>query len=265
MASVMSSQSMKQFCEDRASSTFEKELVSDANNLMAFANRGGIVNSGVCWWHSRFQRNSLYLTYFSPEKERPSREEAKKIIDKIRSAEELVEIPGFRNFNEFSKEHSRDIQKELNKWQRADGIIKFNWLIGLAGRSKVKAHKLERMMDRLYKYVEIDGNIAYQKLQIKGIVSHAWLVIGMKKFTDGYDLEVLDSNSPFQTMSYSYRYGQRNLSHYEFGNFVPYLGRKGEMQKLKLAVLKKCDLKTYKIRKLEKLHDDDKEDDFEDE
>lgn len=259
MASVTASQSMDQFCSDRASIKSVKELTQTSENLMGFSNRGGIGNGGVCWWHSRMQRNALYLTIYKPAEKRPTSEQAKVIVEKIRAGKDIVVIPGFENFNEFSITYRSIIQRELEKWQKGDGVLRFNWVIGLKGSSSVDADKMKDMMDELYEYVEGEGNIAYQKLQIKGIVAHAWLVVNMKKVGKGYDLQVLDSNSQSQTLLYQYRPGMTSFNHYAYGNFVPYLERTGEMTKLANVILKKCNPEEYNDRK------DDEQDEQEDE
>lgn len=248
-AALTPSQSVEQFCSDRSSSTFSKNLSKSSDNLMAFQNFGGLANGGVCWWHSRFQRNALYLTIYKPAEAKPSKAEAQKIIDKIRSGKEIIEIPGFRNFYEFSRNHLAEIQRELEKWQKSDGILKFNWVIGLSGDNVVSAEKMKEQMDELYQYVEVEGNIGYQKLQIKGVTAHAWLVLNVKVTKNGYDLEVLDSNFPSQTSVYKYREGQTSFKHYAYGEFTPYLERKGEMEKVQMTILKKCNPEEYEARK----------------
>ena len=249
MAGTTASQSIEQFCADRSDARFAKDLTKSDNNLMAFRNHGGLGNGGVCWWHSRFQRNALYLTIYKPAEKKPSVEEAAVLVDKIRAGSEIVTIPGYRNFYEFSANHAPQIQRELEKWQKGDGIARFNWVIGLKGASEVATAELKKMMDELYEYVEVEGNIAYQKLQIKGIVAHAWLVLNMKETSEGYDLEVLDSNFPNQTSVYKYREGMTNFHHYGYGTFTPYLERKGEMDKVMLTVLKKCNPEEYRAKK----------------
>lgn len=242
------SQSVEQFCVDRGNARFAKDLMRDANNLMAFSNRGGIANGGVCWWHSRFQRNALYMTLYNSQKKKPTTEEAVKLIDRIRSGSGFVEIPGYRNFSEFSYNHHREIQRELEKWQKGDGIVKFNWVIGLSGDNVVSAEKLKEMMDELYDYVEVKGNIAYQKLQIKGVTAHAWLVKNMRKTAKGYELEVLDSNYPHRTNIYYYSEGQKSFRHEHYGEFTPYLERKGEMDQLVLSIMKTCEPEKWEAK-----------------
>lgn len=130
-----------------------------------------------------------------------------------------------------------------------EGIVKFNWIRGLRGKKSVSPEKLKSMMDELYQYVNVKGNIAYQKLQMKGLIAHAWLVVNMVKVPGGYDLEVIDSNTPYQTLRYTYRNGQTSFIHWMFGEFVPYLERAKELDHVKNAILKKCDFKKYKVEK----------------
>lgn len=236
------SESFIQFCSDRLNKeNYVKNLTRDSKNLMAFRNSGGIANGGVCWWHSRFQRNALYLTSYDPAARKPTDEEAQILVKAIRSGDQIVEIPGYRNFRDFSADHQSLIQRELEKWQKNDGITKFNWVIGLSGTNTVNTETLRRMMDELYEEVEVKGNISYQKLQIKGITAHAWLVVNMKKLDfGGYDLEVLDSNYPNQTNIYQYRVGQTHFNHMYYGEFTPYLERTGEIEKLKKTINKNC-------------------------
>ena len=126
VAGLTPSQSKDQFCADRSESSFNKTLLQNELNMMGFANEGGIANGGVCWWHSRFQRNATYLTIYKPSEKKPSKEQAKNIITKIKLAKEVVIIPGFRNFSEFTSTYQSEIQSELNKWQKLDGVVKFN-------------------------------------------------------------------------------------------------------------------------------------------
>lgn len=239
-AAQYQSQNKKEFCADRKSKNFIKDLTLNSDNLMSFRNQGGIGNGGVCWWHSRFQRNALYLTIFNPSKDFPSPERAKEIIKEIRKGKKVIEIGGFRNFAEFTSAYFTDIQDELNRWQKNDGITKFNWVIGLAGQTAVAPEELESKMNDLYNYVVKGNNIAYQKLQMKGVVAHAWLVVNMSKTPEGYDLEVIDSNFPRSTNVYRYTKGMINFNHYHYGEFVPYLERTKELSKIKEVVSQNC-------------------------
>jgi hypothetical protein len=239
------SQNEERFCRDREDSNFVKDLTMDSSNLMAFTNHGGLVNGGVCWWHSRFQRNALYLTIFKPQLPKPSDKELSKIIRNIRTAEQVVVIPGFKNFAQFSDAYEVEIQKELEYWQKLDGIARFAWIKGLSGSAEVAPEKLNKMMDQLYTDVEVNKNIAYNMLQIPGIVSHAWLVVHMEKVSGGYNLEILDSNFARRTEIYRFRAGDTRLSYHAYFNFVPYLMQTSEMDVIKRAQLKLCNPAEY--------------------
>ena len=132
----------EEFCSDRKDHNYFKELLEDDNNRLSFSNRGGLLNGGVCWWHSRFQRNSIYLTMYNPDLPTPTEKEAKKIISNIRKGKKIVIIPGFDNFYDFSRKYYSLIQKELEKWQRRDGFIRQSWITGLSGDYEVSADEL---------------------------------------------------------------------------------------------------------------------------
>jgi hypothetical protein len=230
-----------QFCKDRQLSKYVKSLTNDAKNLMAFRNHGGLVNGGVCWWHSRFQRNALYLAIFKPNLPKPTEDEARDLIKQIRFAKNVVIVPGYSNFREFTYDFEALVQRELEKWQKGDGFIRMAWTKGLAGKSEVAPEKLKENMDAIYEEVEGRNNIAYNKLQIPGIDAHAWLVVGMKKRDTGYDLKVLDSNFPNVIDTFHYRDGDTYLNYHGIFKLVPYLERSNEMDNINEVVNKFCE------------------------
>jgi hypothetical protein len=229
----------REFCKDRSSSKSIKSSKFNSDQFLSFTNRGGLINGGVCWWHSRFQRNAMVLAKFRPELPAASTDEVKKLIKAIRKGKKVVEIPGYENISEFSYYHRSEIQDELEKWQKGDGFIRQQWIVGLAGSSDVSEKNMYKKMNELYDYVAVKGNIAYQKLQIKGITSHAWLVSDMVKTSNGFDLKVLDSNYQ-RTQKYSYKNGMTSFYHSYYGSFVPYTERKREYKKVLTTVKKYC-------------------------
>lgn len=242
--STSPSESLENFCSDRVNSEFVKGLVHDPQNLMSFKNQGGFRKGGVCWWHSRFQRNALYLTYYSPAKDRPAQHEIPWLLRRIRNANEIIEIPGFKNFQEFSSKYSQEIQEELERWQRFEGF-RFTWIRGLRGSSRVSPEWMKTLMDTLYEEVSVKNTIAYQKLQMPGITAHAWLVINMLKLENGYDLEVLDSNFPNMTMLYQYRDGDTHLKYESGSHFTPYLEFVNEMERISSVITATCTPEAY--------------------
>lgn len=247
VSAFVPSQSKEEFCADRIDKSFVKDLAQHSSNLMSFANHGGIVNGGVCWWHSRFQRNALYLTYYNPSLPKPDRQQAIALIRDIRNQDGITEIPGFNNFSEFSMAFEKEIQAELERWQKFESI-RFTWIRGLRGASSVSADWMKELMDNLYEEVVTNNHIAFQKLQMKGLTAHAWLVVNMQKTTDGYDLEVIDSNNPNATSYYQYRTGDTHLQYPYIGQFVPYLENVNEMNWINESIKEEC-LSSSKVSK----------------
>ncbi|ATH06759.1 hypothetical protein BIY24_02025 [Halobacteriovorax marinus] len=232
-------ESKSTFCSKRNSSNKIQKQVANSDNFLAFRNQGGLINGGVCWWHSRFQRNAMVVARFRPELSEPTEKEVKKIIKAIRKGKSVVEIGGYYNIRDFSYDHADLIQRELEKWQKGDGFLRQQWAVGLWGSSEVDEEELKERMDDLYTYVKKEGNIAYQMLQIKGIDSHAWLVFDMEKTSSGYDILVLDSNYQ-RSQVYHYDEGMTSFHHSYYGDFVPYTGKKSEFRKALKAVEKYC-------------------------
>lgn len=229
-----------EFCARYADTTVLSTYTSESSNLMAFKNNGGIFNGGVCWWHSRFQRNVFYLSIFRPDLNPPTASEIRALIKEIRAGQSIVTIPGFSNFADFSETYKTEIQAELDAWQRFDGIVWAVWIDGLKGATKVKPDVLKTMMDTVFQYVEVDKKIAYQKLQIKGITSHAWLIVGMKKGENGYEVGLIDSNIPRMSRNYSYKVGDSSFNEKSYGDFVPYLEFTREESRISSVAKKFC-------------------------
>ncbi len=242
MASQMP-QDRADFCTRFENQTELLDLTTNTENLINFKNDGGLFNAGVCWWHSRFQRNLLYLTIFKPELNRPKKNEIQNLIAEIRFAQKVITIPGFHNVEDFTKEYRSEILRELADWQLFDGIVLKAWITGIQGSTRVHKDVLKKMLDEVYDYVKIKNKIAYQKLQIKGITAHSWLVVGIKKKPNGYSIGIIDSNTPRQTTQYKYEYGNTSFYDKDYGVFVPYLEFKREEERLTAIAKKYCDLK----------------------
>lgn len=234
------SMSEESFCSDRQDTSFVKDLTLDSHNLMPFRNHGGIGNGGVCWWHSRFQRNALYLTIYKPELAKPSIDEARVLVKEIRDAKNIIVIPGYKNFAQFANENEALIQRELEKWQKGDGVIRFAWVKGLSGSADNEPSKMKEIMDKIYEDVEINKNISYNKLQIPGIEAHSWLVVHMEKVDGGYNLEILDSNFSNKTEMYRYREGDTNFNYHDYFRFSPFLDNTTEMKRINKVISQKC-------------------------
>lgn len=239
-ANITASTSPRSFCSDRKDNNYFQDLLKIEENQLSFTNQGGLANGGVCWWHSRFTRNALYVAVYRPELRRPTVDQAEEIIKDIRKAKHVVTVPGFSNLREFSRAFRPQIQRELEKWQKGDGFIRQQWIVGLSGAREVEAEELKEKMDELYDYVVGEKNIAYQRLSMPGVVAHAWLVKDMHKTANGYDLMIHDSNY-LGTTKWTYKEGMTKFDYSFYGKFVPYIERERELRGLKKVVRKFCD------------------------
>lgn len=227
------------FCDERLAQTGSvQQLLLDRKNHLAFANQGGMMNGGVCWWHSRYTRNAAYLAQFRPDLPRPTDENTlKRMVVDLRKGKKIVVIPGYRNLGEFSASNYQAIQNKLEDWQETDGILHFQWVAGLSGNSEVSEENLAQKMDQLFERVS-RGEVVYQKLQMPGIVAHAWLVVGMTKLPEGgYRLNVVDSNN-YGASTVTYRPGMKTMGGYY--NFVPYTGKTKEERRLRRILRREC-------------------------
>lgn len=201
---------------------FQQKLLLDPGSLLGFPNLPGPAGRGLCWWHSRLTRAANYLAIFRPDIPRkPTEEEVEEILEHLRLRDKVVEVPGMRNFREFSIEFPEQFASLLSFWSLKDA---FSGKLSNAfiGKTKEEPQTLAWMMDELFRKVHDEGKIVFQTLQFAGLSAHAWLVVDMKKTDHGYELQVVDSYySSIQRWTY-YR-GQPNF-YYSFTEFLPLVG-----------------------------------------
>lgn len=233
----------ERYCKEKLSSKHSiQQILTDPRNQLHFYNQGGLLNGGVCWWHSRFVRAAAYLAIFDPAQPKPNQEAAKEIINTIRKRKDIVVIPGYRNLYEFSVDWGNEILDKLEDWQRSDGLMKFSWFKGLTKDGEVSPEILEQKMDDLYERIS-RGEVVYQMLQMPGITAHAWLAIGMEKTFNGYVIHAIDSNAPGVVVRFPYYKGTTKIDYVLIPgySFVPYDGNVKEERKLRKKLYKECD------------------------
>ncbi len=249
--SIAATDEKEAFCSQASNLEFFKDRLEDTNFRLGFQNPAeGFLNfpTGLCWWHSRFQRSVSHLVIFrelKPGESEMTTKELKRAIHRIRKMNNVVEIRTnrYQNFAEWSWANKDLIHKKLKSWQ---GWELLHGVIGLEGNSTEDPIKLKFMMDELYKEVESTNSLVYQMLQLKGPAAHAWLVIRMSKYKNrsgeplGYKIYIVDSNFPLQTMEFDYRYGQTHFNYPGWGKFVPYTQRERELRKILGSVLRSC-------------------------
>lgn len=205
---------------------FQRMLKTQTNRVYS-DNMGGLGSKGVCWWNSRFERKAAYLTFYRPDLPKPSKEKGRYLIGLIRAGKFIVEIPGYENLSEFTKDFAEDFQDSMNHWQISDGIFGGGFVNGLVGSTETRPESFKKIMDETYENVISQKKIAFHILQMPGLDAHAWLVLGMRKTDDGYQMQVADSNDTSVTSLVNYRYGMTQLDYIDEGestlSFVPYL------------------------------------------
>jgi hypothetical protein len=214
-------------------------------NRMAFRNEGGLMDGGVCWWHSRLQRSAVYLARFKPTLPQPTIKQARTLVQSLVHFKKVVTIPGYSNFNDFSKDHEPLIQEELNRWQLRDGVLYQQWIRGLYGRPQMSAANLKKRMQWIYRRFQNARPGLWVMAQMPGITSHSLLLLDMKPHPRGFTLKVIDSNRPMQTRTVDYLYGQNSLF---LGTdpFTPFVGFETDQLRIQSAIKQYCrKLKNY--------------------
>ncbi len=210
-----------------------------SSSRIAFENAGGIMDGGVCWWHNRLQRASSYLVIFDPEKSPPSRPEIDYILSSLRSLKQVVTIPGYRDFYSFTKDHQIQIQAMLEDWQKRDGFLNFEWIRGISGKSSLPPSQMRKRMDEIYTLFKKSPVPVWIMAQIKGVTSHSFLLLEMEQTDQGYEMAVIDSNHPSETIRLSYLTGDSFLKN-DLYTFVPYVGFQNDFRLILRALSQTC-------------------------
>lgn len=211
----------------------------DPSQRMGFENQGGLMNGGTCWWHSRLQRAAIYLARFRPELPKPDRATVDRILKDLVHQRRVVEIPGYAGFAEFTRVHQSRVQHELDLWQIRDGFVNQQWIRGLSGSPRLSSRKLEKRMNRIYRAFKSSKPGLWVMAQMKGITSHALLLLGMESTGQGYRLSFIDSNFPEETRELEYRRGDHTLD-LGYADFVPYAGFRNDFRRIAAAIDSYC-------------------------
>lgn len=218
-----------------------RSFLEERTSRIAFRNDGGLFNQGVCWWHSRLQRSSTYLVTYEPAALPPTRPELLKILTDLRDMNKTVVIPGYENFETFTHDFQNDVQAMLNGWQKIDGFYNFEWLRGISGRSSLPAGEMVNQMKSVYTHYKNSPAPLWIMAQIKGISSHSLLILRMKEISQGYEMQVIDSNHPDDNITITYHHGDTFLrAPGEKYSFVPYVGFQNDFKKLDSALRARC-------------------------
>jgi len=131
--------SKKELCS-MSGRDFQSLLCTQEGN-MGFANEGGLFGlpTGICWWHSQFQRQATYLAYYNktakklnPDNKK-DKQKIKKIFNQIIRRKGPVEIPGYASLFEFTSDPKikKLLQRRLQDWMAVDSFVKMEWFKGI--------------------------------------------------------------------------------------------------------------------------------------
>lgn len=264
----------RRYCAEYDANAIGQRILNDPNaNTLAFENPPGTFRTYLCWLHSRFQRSATYLTNYRPELPRPNRNQAIDIISQIVAHRNVVEIPGFRNLNEFSTVYREEITAALNSMATGCFFNPGDCGARITDPYHPSPSDLRTTMDDLYdRVVRSRGDIQFLRVRrlrdepliANGFRSHAVNLLSMDPIYDdpqhperdfdraspreyrnpitrhpitGYRLRWLDSNSPHTVVDVRYHYGDTQA-----GRFVPQLHYEyaGDIPEMNAAIEQYC-------------------------
>ena len=221
-------------------------LMSGMNNLLGFINPKGQFQTGLCWFHSRYQRSASYLANFVPcpamsKCVKPDDNEVRAIvhalaIDPGLGKSHVVTIRGFANLEEFSKKYEKLItaEEQALAYTSVDllhNVVQPDALTRLGNSSAWgSAADTRDAMDKLYDRMRTRPQIIFQRLKKDDYgpaTEHSLLITGMTPITAepqagnplaatrivGYEVHAIDPNSRYP-VTLTYKNGDTALEYY---------------------------------------------------
>ena len=100
---------------------------------------------------------------------------------------------------------------------------------------------MQAQMANIFKFFSESPVPIWLMAQIKGINSHALLLVKMVQVEDGYEMEVVDSNHPLVIGRILYQVGDERLQEEgEKYNFVPYVGFQNDFKAISQSLKEYC-------------------------
>jgi len=230
LANTALAESKAKYCKEITSLEGRQERI---NRVLDFqvdpAITGGIMDAGLCWWKSRLNRSALYLTRYSPEKAKPTRGEAEKILENLVSFSHTVEIPGFKSFHEFTQEYPDLVKEALEAWQIHDAIPgAMRTLNPLRPTFYLKNKNQFRDVAIMERMLNQYGSLPYVLVQIKGLTAHSWLIKKIapvlskniftgKPYISAYKMTIIDVNERSEVIA-TVKQGDKTVSRFYINN-----------------------------------------------
>ena len=183
-------------CQMRAEDFLAK--AEHPSNLTSNHNTDGNLGTGLCWWHSKLQRSALYLTVFDqPDQPKPTRAEALHILAKLRDLKEVVSVPGFKNWFDFSLAYSHEFYQILNHWEMRD-IAQLQFLKGIRALKETDQVMLQKISDEMNDYKRLTFVLLKRPL----FDAHSWILQSFQLEGSDFKAEFIDSNYPAHVNQY---------------------------------------------------------------
>jgi hypothetical protein len=230
------------------------------NDTLAFDNPLGPIGGGMCWLHSRLQRQFTYLANYRPDQPRPSQEEAQRIINRIVNREGVTEIPGFRNLHEFSAAYRRELISAIDGMGWRCVANPTDCLARVTDSYNPSPADVQATMQTLYdRQIHQPGHIrmirtrvtSFQNSALSPFIAHSMLILNMDPIYDGtsnipgipgpirgYRMKIIDPNIQSRVENITYMFGDRTLfagawnvipyTHYEYEGDIPQMGQQIE-------------------------------------
>jgi hypothetical protein len=227
------------------------------DNTLAFENPPGPVGGGMCWLHSRLQRQFTYLANYQPTRPRPTQEEAQRIINRIVNREGVTEIPGFSNLSEFSAVYRSQLISAIDGMGWRCFVNPTDCAARISDSYNPSAADMQATMQTLYdRQTQQPGSIRMvrtrvhsdQNLVFRGLMAHSMLILDMVPIHDnssnipgvpgpirGYRMKIIDPNHPNLVEPTTYLFGDRTLraggldvlpyTHYEYEGDIPLMNQ----------------------------------------
>ncbi len=198
---------------------------------MGIGNASGSWNTGLCWWHSRFQRAAVYLVDFAPDLPRPTPAEAKLLFRQITNFMP-ISVPGFATLPAFTSSYPQELEDVLSEWQRRTtfgdpGHVFGTWLTKTLTSDTETERMRRRSLGRLLDTLDAFPHPVFLMLPNRTGI-HSVLVLGYTATGSGKSqsitLTTLDSNRPSEVVQWPiFVQGEFNLGsivqfHVQFGD-----------------------------------------------
>jgi hypothetical protein len=232
--------SKQAFCEQHSDWAAIRKLAELPENRLSFANPSGLLDTGLCWWHSLLQRSALYLGAFRPELPKPKPSEARRIINALMKQNHVVEIPGYRNIFDFSKAFERQISLALSERQIVDGVVLQKWIQNVRENPWTSPDVMLSKVTELEKEANVYRRIPWVMMKLPGVMAHSVLILSVERKETGYGLKYIDSNFPGTTETAWYNIGDQSIKT-NYGNITLTVGYKDMFSFAESAIQSYCE------------------------